>query len=131
MGDSTGSAGLVYTSDGGTATRPATPVADGVEDSARTSDQRNGGTDRTERVKRQSRTWRQSAVNRSQINTLKPISNVDRRSRQTFCRRRTPLRDRLRPGDSNLSKYEILSQTGISGAGAGQQRRAGSPKLLQ
>jgi len=67
----------------------------------------------------------------AQINTLNSISTVMSTQQENV----TSAQNAIQATDyasatSNMSKYEILSQTGIACPGAGQQRRAGSYQAI-
>ena len=68
----------------------------------------------------------------AQINTLNSISQVMTRSRRTWCRRKNAIQATdYASATSNMSKYEILSQTGIAALAQANTVQQEVTKLLQ
>ncbi|HLH35049.1 MAG TPA: flagellin [Alloacidobacterium sp.] len=136
VGDSTGSGGLVYTAGGGTATSTLvyTPVAtnsvnlstDSLTSSA------NAQTALNDVYKAIQDVAAERGYTGSQINTLNAVSNVESTEQENV----TSAQNAIQATDyasatSNLSKYEILSQTGISALAQANSMQQLVTKLLQ
>jgi flagellin len=136
VGDSTGSAGLTYTSGGGTATSTLTytPVA---ADSVKLSvDSLTSATNAQTALNDVYTAVQDVAAERgytgAQINTLNAVSNVESTEQENL----TSAQNSVQATDyasatSNLSKYEILSQTGISALAQANSTEQLVTKLLQ
>jgi flagellin len=136
VGDSTGSAGLTYTSGGGTATSTLTytPVA---ADSVKLSvDDLTSAANAQTALNDVYTAVQDVAAERgytgAQINTLNAVSNVESTEQENV----TSAQNSVQATDyasatSNLSKYEILSQTGISALAQANSTEQLVTKLLQ
>jgi flagellin len=136
VGDSTGSAGLTYTSGAGTATSTLTytPVA---ADSVKLSvDDLTSAANAQTALNDVYTAVQDVAAERgytgAQINTLNAVSNVESTEQENV----TSAQNSVQATDyasatSNLSKYEILSQTGISALAQANSTEQLVTKLLQ
>jgi flagellin len=127
VGDSTGSAGLVYTAGPG-ATLVYTPVAADVENLSATKLTSNAD---AQTALTDINTAERGYVG-AQINTLTAVSNVDSTEQENV----TSAQNAITATDygaasSNLSKYEILMQTGISALAQANSTQQMVTKLLQ
>ncbi|MFZ0663362.1 MAG: flagellin [Acidobacteriaceae bacterium] len=136
VGDSTGSAGLTYTSGAGTATSTLTytPVAaDSVNLSA---DDLNNSTDAQAALTDIYTAVQDTAAERgytgAQINTLNAVSNVESTEQENVVSAENSVTATdYGVATSNLSKYEILTQTGISALSQANSVEQEVTKLLQ
>lgn len=136
VGDSTGSAGLTYTSGGGTATSTLTytPVAaDSVKLSA---DDLTSATNAQTALNDVYTAVQDVAAERgytgAQINTLNAVSNVESTEQENVVSAQNSVQATdYASATSNLSKYEILSQTGISALAQANSTEQLVTKLLQ
>lgn len=133
VGDSTGSGGLVYTAGPG-ATLVYTPVAADVEDLSKTDLTSNGNaqTALTDINTAIGDVAAERGYVGAQINTLTAVSNVDSTEQENV----TSAQNAITATDygaasSNLSKYEILMQTGISALAQANSTQQMVTKLLQ
>ena len=136
VGDSTGSAGLVYTSGAGTATSTLvyTPVAADVENLSTTSltSQSNAETALTDIYTAVTDTAAERGYTGAQINTLNAVSGVESTQETNVTSAENSITQTdYGQASSNLSKYEILSQTGISALAQANSVQQEVLKLLQ
>ena len=136
VGDSTGSAGLVYTSGGGTATSPLvyTPVAANAEDLSATSltSQANAETALNDVYTAVTDVAAERGYTGAQINTLNAVSGVESTQETNVTSAENSITQTdYGQASSNLSKYEILSQTGISALAQANSVQQEVLKLLQ
>jgi flagellin len=136
VGDSTGSAGLVYTSGGGTATSTLvyTPVTADAEDLSATSltSQANAETALNDIYTAVTDTAAERGYTGAQINTLNAVSNVESTQQTNVISAENSITQTdYGQASSNLSKYEILSQTGISALAQANSVQQEVLKLLQ
>ena len=136
VGDSTGSAGLVYTSGGGTATSTLvyTPVAADSEDLSATSltSQANAETALTDVYTAVTDVAAERGYTGAQINTLNAVSGVESTQETNVTSAENSITQTdYGQASSNLSKYEILSQTGISALAQANSVQQEVLKLLQ
>jgi flagellin len=136
VGDSTGSAGLTYTSGGGTATSTlvyapgATNSVDLSTDDLTTS--ANAQTALQDVYTAVQAVAAERGYTGAQINTLNAVSNVETTEQVNV----TSAQNSIMATDygaatSNLSKYEILTQTGISALSQANSTEQMVTKLLQ
>jgi flagellin len=136
VGDSTGSAGLTYTSGAGTATSTLTytPVA---ADSVKLSvDDLTSATNAQTALNDVYTAVQDVAAERgytgAQINTLNAVSNVESTEQENVVSAQNSIQATdYASATSNLSKYEILSQTGISALAQANSTEQLVTKLLQ
>ena len=136
VGDSTGSAGLTYTSGAGTATSTLTytPVA---ADSVKLSvDDLTSATNAQTALNDVYTAVQDVAAERgytgAQINTLNAVSNVESTEQTNVVSAQNAIQATdYASATSNLSKYEILSQTGISALAQANSTEQLVTKLLQ
>jgi flagellin len=135
VGDATGSAGLTYTSGGGTATSTLTytPVAADAEDLSATD--LNTG-DATTALDAVYTAVQDVAAERgytgAQINTLNAVSNVESTEQENVLSAENSVTATdYGAATSDLSKYEILTQTGISALSQANSTEQEVTKLLQ
>jgi flagellin len=136
VGDSTGSAGLVYTSGGGTATSTLvyTPVAADSENLSTTSltSQANAETALTDVYTAVTDVAAERGYTGAQINTLNAVSGVESTQETNVTSAENSITQTdYGQASSNLSKYEILSQTGISALAQANSVQQEVLKLLQ
>ena len=136
VGDSTGSAGLVYTSGGGTATSTLvyTPVAANAEDLSATSltSQANAETALNDVYTAVTDVAAERGYTGAQINTLNAVSGVESTQETNVTSAENSITQTdYGQASSNLSKYEILSQTGISALAQANSVQQEVLKLLQ
>jgi flagellin len=136
VGDATGSAGLTYTSGAGTATSTLTyaPVAaDSVNLSA---DKLDNSTDAQTALNDVYTAVQDVAAERgytgAQINTLNAVSNVESTEQENVVSAENSVTATdYGAATSDLSKYEILTQTGISALSQANSTEQEITKLLQ
>jgi flagellin len=134
VGDSTGSAGLTYTA--GTATTGATlvyaPVATDMQDLSTTSLSTAASTALTDITSAIGDVAAERGYVGAQINTLSAVSNVENTEQEnvTSAENAVTATD-YGQASSNLSKYEILMQTGISALAQANSTQQMVTKLLQ
>jgi len=136
VGDSTGSAGLTYTSGAGTATSTLTytPVAaDSVDLGA---DNLNTAASAQTALNDVYSAVQDVAAERgytgAQINTLNAVSNVESTEQENVASAQNSIQATdYASATSDLSKYEILSQTGISALAQANSTEQLVTKLLQ
>ena len=139
MGDATGSAGLTYTAGGGTATSTLTyaPAA-----TAGTTTEDLSTTDLTSAANAQTAlnsvyaAVQDVAAERgytgAQINTLNAVSNVESTEQvNVTSAQNAVMATDYAQATSQMSKYEILSQTGISALAQANSMQQLVTKLLQ
>jgi flagellin len=136
VGDSTGSAGLTYTSGAGTATSTLTytPVAADSENLSATD--LNNSTDAQAALNDVYTAVQDVAAERgytgAQINTLNAVSNVESTEQENVVSAENSVTATdYGAATSNLSKYEILTQTGISALSQANSTEQEVTKLLQ
>lgn len=136
VGDSTGSAGLTYTSGAGAATSTlvyAPVAADSVKLS--TDDLTSAATAQTALNDVYSAVQDVAAergYTGAQINTLNAVSNVESTEQENVASAQNSIQATdYASATSNLSKYEILSQTGISALAQANSSEQLVTKLLQ
>lgn len=142
VGDATGSAGLTYTSGAGTATSTLTyaPAATGSIDLS--ADSLTGATTTAAVANAQKAlndvftAVQDVAAERgytgAQINTLNAVSNVETTEEQNVVGAQNSIQATdFASATSNLSKFEILSQTGISALAQANSTEQLVTKLLQ
>jgi flagellin len=136
VGDSTGSGGLAYTSGGGTATSTLvyTPVAADSEDLSGTSlsSSTAAGLALNDVYTAVQDVAAERGYTGAQINTLNAVSGVESTEQENV----TSAENSITATDyasatSNLSKYEILDQTGISALAQANSTEQLVTKLLQ
>ncbi|QNI34455.1 flagellin [Alloacidobacterium dinghuense] len=136
VGDSTGSAGLTYTSGAGAATSTLTyaPVAansvnlgaDNLTSAA------NAQTALNDVYKSVQDVAAERGYTGAQINTLNAVSNVESTEQENVVSAQNSIQATdYASATSNLSKYEILSQTGISALAQANSTEQLVTKLLQ
>ena len=136
VGDSTGSAGLTYTSGAGTATSTLTytPVAAdsvnlGADDLTTAANAQTALNDVYTAVQDVAA---ERGYTGSQINTLNAVSNVESTEEENVVSAQNSIQATdYASATSNLSKYEILSQTGISALAQANSTEQLVTKLLQ
>jgi flagellin len=136
VGDSTGSAGLTYTSGAGTATSTLTytPVAaDSVKLSADDlTSAANAQTALNDVYTAVQDVAAERGYTGAQINTLNAVSNVESTEQENVVSAQNSIQATdYASATSNLSKYEILSQTGISALAQANSTEQLVTKLLQ
>jgi len=136
VGDSTGSAGLTYTSGGGTATSTLTytPVAADAEDLSTTSltSAANAQTALTDVYTAVQDVAAERGYTGAQINTLNAVSGVESTEQVNVVSAENAVTATdYGQATSNLSKYEILEQTGISALAQANTTEQLVTKLLQ
>ncbi len=136
VGDSTGSAGLVYTSGGGTATSTLvyTPVAADVQDLSADvlTSQASAQTALNDVYTAVGDVAAERGYTGAQINTLNAVSNVESTQQTNVISAENSITQTdYGQASSNLSKYEILSQTGISALAQANSVQQEVLKLLQ
>jgi flagellin len=136
VGDATGSAGLTYTSGAGTATSTLAyaPVAADAEDLSTTK--LDNSTDAQAALNAVYTAVQDVAAERgytgAQINTLNAVSNVASTEQENVVSaENTVTATDYGQATSNLSKYEILTQTGISALSQANSTEQEVTKLLQ
>jgi flagellin len=136
VGDATGSAGLTYTSGAGTATSTLTytPVAADAENLSTTD--LNNSTDAETALNDVYIAVQDVAAERgytgAQINTLNAVSNVESTEQENVLSAENSVTATdYGAATSNLSKYEILTQTGISALSQANSTEQEVTKLLQ
>ncbi|HTW46103.1 MAG TPA: flagellin [Acidobacteriaceae bacterium] len=136
VGDSTGSAGLTYTSGAGTATSTLTytPVAADSENLSTTD--LNTSADAQTALNDIYTAVQDVAAERgytgAQINTLNAVSNVESTEQENVVSAENSVTATdYGQATSNLSKYEILTQTGISALSQANSTEQEVTKLLQ
>ncbi len=136
VGDSTGSAGLTYTSGAGTATSTLTytPVAAdsvnlGADDLTSAANAQTALNDVYTAVQDVAA---ERGYTGAQINTLNAVSNVESTEQENVVSAQNSIQATdYASATSNLSKYEILSQTGISALAQANSTEQLVTKLLQ
>lgn len=136
VGDSTGSAGLTYTSGAGTATSTLVyaPVAtDSVKLSADSlTSAANAQTALNDVYSAVQDVAAERGYTGAQINTLNAVSNVESTEQENVASAQNSIQATdYASATSNLSKYEILSQTGISALAQANSTEQLVTKLLQ
>jgi len=136
VGDTTGSAGLVYTSGGGTATSTLvyTPVAADVQDLSADvlTTQAAAETALGDVYTAVGDVAAERGYLGSQINTLNAAANVESTQQENVASAENSIQATdYGAASSNLSKYEILSQTGISALAQANSVQQEVLKLLQ
>lgn len=136
VGDSTGSAGLTYTSGAGTATSTLTytPVAaDSVNLGADSlTSAANAQTALNDVYTAVQDVAAERGYTGAQINTLNAVSNVESTEQENVVSAQNSIQvTDYASATSNLSKYEILSQTGISALAQANSTEQLVTKLLQ
>jgi flagellin len=136
VGDSTGSAGLTYTSGAGTATSTLTytPVAaDSVKLSADDlTTAANAQTALNDVYTAVQDVAAERGYTGAQINTLNAVSNVESTEQENVVSAQNSIQATdYASATSDLSKYEILSQTGISALAQANSTEQLVTKLLQ
>jgi flagellin len=136
VGDSTGSGGLTYTSGAGTATSTLTytPVAaDSVKLSADDlTSAANAQTALNDVYTAVQDVAAERGYTGAQINTLNAVSNVESTEQTNVVSAQNAIQATdYASATSNLSKYEILSQTGISALAQANSTEQLVTKLLQ
>lgn len=136
VGDNTGSAGLVYTSGAGTATSTLvyTPVAaDSVKLSTdKLTTSANAQTALNDVYTAVQDVAAERGYTGSQINTLNAVANVESTQQENVASAENSVTATdYGQASSNLSKYEILSQTGISALAQANSVQQEVLKLLQ
>ncbi|MGC2160796.1 MAG: flagellin [Silvibacterium sp.] len=136
VGDSTGSAGLTYTSGAGTATSTLTytPVVADAEDLSTTD--LNNSADAQTALNDVYTAVQDVAAERgytgAQINTLNAVSNVESTEQENVVSAENSVTATdYGAATSDLSKYEILTQTGISALSQANSTEQEVTKLLQ
>jgi flagellin len=136
VGDATGSAGLTYTSGAGTATSTLTytPVAADAEDLSATD--LNNSADAQTALNDVYTAVQDVAAERgytgAQINTLNAVSNVESTEQENVLSAENSVTATdYGAATSNLSKFEILTQTGISALSQANSTEQEVTKLLQ
>lgn len=136
VGDSTGSAGLTYTSGAGTATSTLVyaPVSTDSEDLSTTD--LNNATDAQTALQSVYTAVQDVAAERgytgAQINTLNAVSNVESTEQvNVTSAENAVMATDYAQATSQMSKYEILSQTGISALAQANSMQQLVTKLLQ
>lgn len=136
VGDATGAAGLTYTSGAGTATSTLTytPVATNAENLSTTK--LDNSTDAQAALNSVYTAVQDVAAERgytgAQINTLNAVNNVASTEQENVVSaENTVTATDYGQTTSNLSKYEILSQTGISALSQANSTEQEVLKLLQ
>ncbi len=139
VGDATGSTGLAYTAGGGTATStltytPAATAGTTTEDLSTTSltSSANAQTALNDVYSAVQDVAAERGYTGAQINTLNAVSNVESTEEENV----TSAENSITATDyasatSNLSKYEILEQTGISALAQANSSQQDVLKLLQ
>lgn len=136
VGDSTGSAGLTYTSGAGTATSTLTytPVAaDSVKLSTDSlTSAANAQTALNDVYTAVQDVAAERGYTGAQINTLNAVSNVESTEQENVVSAQNSIQATdYASATSDLSKYEILSQTGISALAQANSTEQLITKLLQ
>jgi flagellin len=136
VGDSTGSAGLTYTSGAGAATSTLTytPVAaDSVNLGAdNLTSAANAQTALNDVYSAVQDVAAERGYTGAQINTLNAVSNVESTEQENVVSAQNSIQATdYASATSNLSKYEILSQTGISALAQANSTEQLVTKLLQ
>lgn len=136
VGDGTGSAGLTYTSGAGTATSTLTytPVAADSEDLSATklSDNASAQSALTDIYNAVQDVAAERGYTGAQSNTLTAVSNVESTEQVNVLAAENAVRETdYASATSNLSKYEILDQTGISALAQANTIQQLVTKLLQ
>jgi flagellin len=136
VGDSTGSAGLTYTSGAGAATSTLTytPVAaDSVNLGAdNLTSAANAQTALNDVYSAVQDVAAERGYTGAQINTLNAVSNVESTEQENVVSAQNSIQATdYASATSNLSKYEILSQTGISALAQANSVEQEVTKLLQ
>lgn len=136
VGDSTGSAGLTYTSGAGTATSTLVyaPVAtDSVKLSTDSlTSAANAQTALNDVYSAVQDVAAERGYTGAQINTLNAVSNVESTEQENVASAQNSIQATdYASATSNLSKYEILSQTGISALAQANSTEQLVTKLLQ
>lgn len=136
VGDSTGSAGLTYTSGAGTATSTlvyAPVAADSVKLSTDSlTSAANAQTALNDVYSAVQDVAAERGYTGAQINTLNAVSNVESTEQENVASAQNSIQATdYASATSNLSKYEILSQTGISALAQANSTEQLVTKLLQ
>ncbi|HYK34642.1 flagellin [Alloacidobacterium sp.] len=136
VGDSTGSAGLTYTSGAGTATSTlvyAPVAADSVKLSTDDlTSAANAQTALNDVYSAVQDVAAERGYTGAQINTLNAVSNVESTEQENVASAQNSIQATdYASATSNLSKYEILSQTGISALAQANSSEQLVTKLLQ
>ena len=136
VGDATGSAGLTYTSGAGTATSTLTYTPVGADAENLSTTKLDNSTDAQAALNAVYNAVQDVAAERgytgAQINTLNAVSNVSSTEQENVVSaENTVTATDYGQATSNLSKYEILTQTGISALSQATSTEQEVTKLLQ